>query len=87
MKHRVISILIALIVFEAQVILLDVLSKAENIPVSLNPLNAISAVAFVLGWTTALNSSMALVTATVALLLIPIGVYCLCHTWLKQRHR
>jgi len=87
MRLRLISLFTAIIVFEMQVVLLDLLSKAENMPVSLNPLNAISAVGFVLGWTTGLNTVMALITAAFALLLIPIGVYCLCHAWLRQRRR
>lgn len=55
MRLRLISLFTAIIVFEMQVVLLDLLSKAENMPVSFNPLNAISAVGFVLGWTTGLN--------------------------------
>lgn len=87
MRLRLISLFTAIIVFEMQVVLLDLLSKAENMPVSFNPLNAISAVGFVLGWTAGLNTVMALITAAVALLLIPVGVYCLCHAWLRQRRR
>ncbi|MFC4605582.1 hypothetical protein [Rhodococcus kronopolitis] len=88
MTHRLIGIVAAAIAFEIQVIVLDLLSKPDNVRVDLNPLNAIGAVAFVVGWLTRLPTAVAVVVAAVVLLVIPFGVYRLSQLWLgRSRQR
>jgi hypothetical protein len=73
MNEKLIGLLVGGATFWLMTILINGLSKASNVPLSLNPLEGISILAFTLGWGLGLSTPVALLGA-VALLLVPAAL-------------
>ncbi|MBW7982407.1 hypothetical protein [Enterobacillus tribolii] len=83
MLRRILMLLGAAAIFELQIIVLDFFCKPMQAELDANPLNGISAIGFVLSWTTGINTNLALFLAFAALLVLPILFWYLCSGLLR----
>lgn len=87
MKQRILMLLGAIMVFEAQIIVLDFFSKPIQAELDINPLHGISAIGFILSWTTGINATVGLLLAFISLLILPCLFWLLCNGVIQRPRR
>lgn len=84
MTRRILILFGMIAIFELQIIVLDFFCKPIQADLDINPLHGVSAIGFVLSWTTGVSANTGLLLAFFSLLVLPVLFLCL-HNGLLYR--